>query len=154
MNTKYKIEADNLAKAIDIANEVIKTYNPEGWDNNIINFYIKNNLETRDNVLNPEPKFANLTSLKYAIESVFTSFQESSGKAYDIFWQKIKEAGLPYKRENKLAKILKRGKINNDLEYNFIVDVMIPYQQEGLIDKNDIIKLNEMIGKFENKSKK
>lgn len=70
-----------------------------------------------------------------------------------MFWGKIKEAKLPYKRENRLAKILKRKKIKDDMEYDFIIDVLVPYQQEGLINEDEVFLLNNLIGDFENKTK-
>jgi len=79
-------------------------------------------------------------------------FQEGSGNHVEAFWKEIKNAGLPFKRENKLVKILKRGKIKNALEYDFIIDVLVPYQQEGLLTQEEVVLLNQMIGEFENKN--
>jgi hypothetical protein len=154
MIENYKIEAENLAKAIDIAVEVISECPPMDWDELTNNSFLEVYLGTKKDILNPKPQYANLKSLKYSIDEIFTLFQESSGKTYDIFWKKIKEAGLPYKRENKLIKMLKRGQINNDIEYNFIIDAIVPYQQEGLINNEEVEKLNKMIGDFENKHRK
>ena len=68
-------------------------------------------------------------------------------------WKEIKAQNLPYKRENKLAKILKRKKINNIHEYDFVIDVIVPYQQEGLINEEEVVLLNKWLGDFENRKK-
>jgi hypothetical protein len=61
---------------------------------------------------------------------------------------------LPYKRENRMAKILKRKKIINDIEYDFVTDVIVPYQQEGMITEEEVISLNTYLGDYENRKKK
>ncbi|WP_218918533.1 hypothetical protein [Flectobacillus major] len=94
-----------------------------------------------------------MASLKYSIDEVFTYFQEGNGQTVEKFWEKIKEAGLPYKRENKLVKILKRKRIKDDIEYDFVIDVIVPYQEEGLISADEVALLNQWIGDFEEKNK-
>jgi len=71
----------------------------------------------------------------------------------DYFWQEIKLAGLDFKRENKLGKILKRKKINNRIEYDFIIDVFVPYQQEGLISGDEVELLNKLLADYEGSGK-
>lgn len=153
IDSKYTQSAENLSKAIDIAITVIQEYPPKKWDINAINHVVNIYLEFKDRAKNPEPQFQNLKSLKYAIEDVFTFFQEGSGDAVNAFWDKVKELDLPYKRENKLVKILKRKKINNKAEFDFIIDVRVPYQQEKLINIDDIDLLNKLISEFESAKK-
>ncbi|KQO25830.1 hypothetical protein ASF10_23645 [Flavobacterium sp. Leaf82] len=151
---KYQEESISLAKASDIAINMIKRFPPKGWDEKTISHVIANRLEIKKDVLNPEPQFRNLKSLKYNIEAVFTKFQEGHGILVEEFWKEIKAQNLPYKRENKMLKILKRKKINNIHEYDFVIDVMVPYEQEGLINHDEVILLNDLIAEFENKKKK
>jgi hypothetical protein len=153
-NDKYAQAADNLCKAIDVAVQVFEEFPPKELAEGQLKHIIDTYLEFRNNAKNPAPQYRNLKSLSYDIENVFIYFQEGSGKAVNVFWDKIKELNLPYKRENKLAKILKRKKIKNDIEYDFIIDVLVPYQQEKLIDENDVILLNQLIEEFENRTKK
>ena len=47
-----------------------------------------------------------------------------------------------------MAKILKRKKINNDIEYDFVTDVIVPYQQEGMITEEEVILLKYLFGEF------
>ena len=134
---KYLDGVVNLCKAIDIAIESFQKYPPKIWDDKTTNHFINLYKEWKEERLNAELKFRNISSLKYDYLNVFTIFQESAGDGVNYFWNKIKEHNLPYKRENKLGKILKRQKIKNDKEYDFLIDVMIPYKQEGIISDDE-----------------
>jgi len=158
---KYTEASQNLAKALDIAIAVLQKFPPKGWNEhyvtenkNEIDFTIDLYNEWKEMALNPKPQYRNLKSLKYKIENVFTYFHEASGTYVEEFWKEIKAHNLPFKRENKLAKILKRKKINNIHEYDFIIDVIVPYKQEGLINDEEVVLLNKWIGEFENRKKK
>jgi len=146
---KYSILAEQLAKAIDIANEAIQKFPPKGWNEGIIKHVTNMQNERKEDAL----KYKNMSSLKELIHMALTRFQEGGGADVEYFWSKIKEQNLPFNRENKMEKILKRKKINNIGEYDFVIDTMIPYKQEGFIDENDIVLLNMMIAKFEQKHK-
>ena len=147
---KYLIAIENLFKAIDIALDSFNKYPPIKLGEDFIDFY----KGLKNKILNHEKKFKNMTSHKYNIEAVFTYFQECSGSDVEEFWKQIKEAGLPYKRQNKLAKILKRRKINNDIEFDFVTDVIVPYRKDGLITEEESILLKQYLGDFEMKVKK
>lgn len=151
---KYSIEVNNLCKAIDIAINSFKKFPPKIWDEKTLNHFISCYEEWKRGRLNAEKKFRTLSSLKYEVEDVFTYFQESAGDEVNYFWKKIKEQDLPYKRENKMLKILKRKKINNDIEYDFVIDVIVPYRQEGMITDDEVGLLNNYIAAFENKKRK
>ncbi|MFH7018680.1 hypothetical protein [Flavobacterium sp. FlaQc-47] len=151
---KYQVESTNLSKAIDIAINILKKFPPKGWDEKTVLHVVTHSLEIKGNVLNPETQFRNLKSLKYSIEAVFTKFQEMHGVFVEEFWKEIKAQNLPYQRENKMLKILKRKKINNIHEYDFVIDVIVPYEQEGLINHDEVVLLNDLIAQFENRKKK
>lgn len=151
---KYKEASDNLGKAVDIAVNAFRRNRPKDFNELQTLDFVNSYLEWKDNALNAESKFRNLGSLKYLVEAVFTYFQEGHGKCVEEFWKEIKVQNLPYKRENKMVKILKRKKINNIHEYDFVIDVIVPYQQEGLITDEDVVLLNELIGQFEMRKKK
>ncbi len=150
----YKNHSEAFSQAIDIAISVLQKYPPKGWDEKAVSEVVAFNLEIKENVLNPEPQFRNLKSLKFSIEIVFTKFQEGHGIHVEEFWKEIKAQNLPYKRENKMLKILKRKKINNIHEYDFVIDVIVPYQQEGLINEEEVVLLNDLIAQFEMRKKK
>lgn len=151
MNDKYTEAALNLSKASEIAIESIKKFPPKKWDDWTFNHILSCYEERKNMINNPEPKFRKLRSLKYLEEDVFTRFQEGSGEDVEYFWKRLKEEELPYERENKMAKILNRKKINNDIEYDFVTDVIVPYQQEGLITEEEMILLGTYLSKFEEK---
>jgi hypothetical protein len=146
---KYLIAIGNLFKAIDLAIYSFNKFPPIQLGDDFVDFY----KGLKNKILNHEKKFKNMTSHKYNIEAVFTYFQECSGPDVEEFWKQIKEAGLPYKRENKMVKILKRKKIKNDIEYDFVTDVIVPYQQEGMITEEEEILLKKYLGDFEMKRK-
>ena len=152
-STIYKQSVESLSKAIDIAIDVVKIAPLKDFREQDRQQFISVYLEYQHKILNPLPQYANMTSLKYSINDIFTYFQECGGQTVEMFWQKIKEAELPYKRENKLAKILKRKWIKDDIEYDFVVDVIVPYQQEGLITEDESMLLKQLIGGFEMKNK-
>lgn len=151
---KFTEAAQNLSKAAEIAIESLKKFPPKEYDNDYYKYILKCCIERLFFINNPEPKYRNLRSLKYLEEEVFTRFQECSGENVQEFWRRIKEENLPFKRENKIAKILKRKKINNDIEYDFVTDVIVPYQQEGMISEEEVILLNIYLGNFENRKRK
>ena len=151
---KYEIACNNLYMVIDIAIQSIKKYPPKRWDIKTLNHILDVYNGFREIRMNAEPKFQTLSSLKYDYENVFTYFQESAGEDVEEFWKRIKESDLPFKRENKLGKILKRKKINNDIEFDFVTDVILPYLQDGLINEEESILLKQYIGDFEHKRKK
>ena len=145
----YKEEAAKLAKAIDIAIEAFENKCPadfeESHKKHVISFYH----EVKNTCLNPEPQFNNLTSLKYSIQDVFTYFQESAEPTVEYFWNRIKEENLDYKRENKLEKILNRGRIKDRVEYEHVTDLIVAAEQEGLTTKKETKKLSSMLGEYE-----
>jgi len=59
--------------------------------------------------------------------------------------------GLGYKRKNMMVKILRRSHIKDDIEYDFVKDVIMSYLDEGLITDMEFKKLNDMIFTFEQK---
>ena len=149
----YEDEAIKLSKAIDIAIEAFEKYPPEIWTKDILTHVINCYREWKDDALNPEPKFKKITSLKYIIESVFTYFEESNGKDVEYFWKQIKEQNLDYVREDKLWKIIKRGKIKNRIEFEYVTDLIVIAEQEKRITEDEARKLATMIGEFELRKK-
>ncbi|MNR22280.1 hypothetical protein D3C85_1392240 [compost metagenome] len=150
----YETEALKLSKAADIAIDAFKKFPPKDWNEETL-LHIQNcYLEWKDNALYPEPKYKKIASLKYVIERIFTIFNEGSGDFVEYFWKEIKKQNLDYVREDKLWKVLKRGKINNRIEYEYVIDIIVPAEQENRITNEEAKLLSQMIGLFENKKKK
>jgi hypothetical protein len=155
MTCKTNVEqAEKLIKAIDIAIEVIKTNPPNGFNEQHIEIVLQTYERVKNSLLNPDPKYLNLGSLKYKIQDVFTYFNEGTGETVNEFWRRIKESGLPYYRENKLEKILSKKKIKNLQEYDYVIDTMVPFKQEGAISETDFELLSQLIGEYETKKAK
>lgn len=154
MKRNYEDEAQHLIEAIDIAIEVFTTPPLTGQLPDHAPQMAAAYKGFRYELINAAPQYQNLASLKYSIEEVFTYFQEGSGPVVNFFWQQIKAANLPYTRKNKLEKILKRGKINNQIEYDYVVDTVVPLEQEGMITADEAALLKQYIGNFESRKKK
>ena len=154
MKRTYEQEANNLAKAIDIAIEAVKKIPPKDYSPEDVELFIKTYIGFKENALNPEPKFKTIASLKHDIQDTFIFFQEGSGKTVDFFWSEIKRLNLPYTRENKLKKILTKKRIKNHVEYDYVIDTIVPFEQEGFITKEDVTILNQLIAEFESKKGK
>jgi hypothetical protein len=150
----YDDEAIKLSKAVDIAIESFEKYPPEIWTKDTFAQVVKCYREFKENALNPEPRFRKIASLKYTIENVFTYFQESNGKDVEYFWRKIKEQELDYVREDRLWKIIKRGKIKTRIEFEYITDIIVGAEQERRITESEAEKLASMIGEFESRKSK
>lgn len=149
----YQEEANKLAAAIDIAIEAFTLVCPPNVEKSQQEHFISCYSEWKERCLNPDPRFKNLTSLQYSINDVFTYFQEGTGQTVEYFWKKIDEVKLDYKRENKLEKILKRGKIRGRIEYEYVTDMIVVAEQIGMTNKNETIILGDLLAQYESENK-
>ena len=147
----YESESQKLVKAIEIAVETFRDKCPENFTPEHQEHFIKTYLGWKESCLNPERKYRNLNSLKYDIEAVFTYFQEGAGPTVEYFWKRIKDENLDYTRENKLSKILDKGKIRTRIEFDYVIDMFVIAQKNGMITRDQAIKLSAMIENFEQK---
>ena len=145
----YDAEANKIARAIDIAIESIVTYPPLGFKETHIKHFLEVYRGWKVLALNPQPEFRKISSLKYLINNVMTFFQESSGDAVELFWKNIESEKLEIVREDKLRKILDRGKIRGRIEYEIAVDSIVAAEQIGRITREQASKLSELIGNYE-----
>jgi hypothetical protein len=151
IDNKYIQKANDLLKVSDIAIEVIKKFPPKDFNPNHIETFVNGYVEFKNRIENTEEQFKNLKSLSYVENDKFTYFQEGNGKAVNEFWIKIKEFNLPFKRINKLPKILKRKNIKNRIEYDYVKDVMIAFKQEKIITDDEVNLLEDLLKDFEEK---
>lgn len=150
----YEEEAIKLSKAIDIAIESFEKYPREIWTKKTQVHIIGCYREWKEMALNPKPEFRKIVSLNYIINDTFTIFHESDGKDVEYFWKQIKANNLDYVREDKLWKIIKRGKIKNRIEFEYVTDLIVVAEQENRITKSNAEKLAEMVGEFELSNRK
>lgn len=151
---QYEEEAQKLARAIDLAIEAFEKECPPDFQAQHQAHMISTYGEWKRQCLHPEAAFRNLASLKYLAESVFTYFQEASGNTVEYFWRRIQEEELDFRREDKLAAILHRGRIRNRLEYELVIDRM-PLSVEEESTVSDLTnKLNQMLAQYEKKPRR
>jgi hypothetical protein len=153
MKRDYETEALKLAKAIDVAIDAFGKYPPKDYTQVHLEHFVNVYLDIKDSVLHPDPKYKTIASLKHKIQDIFTYFQEGSGATVEYFWKELAKENLDYVRENKLQKILDRGKIRGRIEYEYVIDMLVVAQQEGLILNEEVDRLNYMIGQFEKRKK-
>ena len=151
MRLDYETEAIKLAKAIDIAIESFRKFPPKDWTYDHLDHFVKVYLEWKEDLWQCEKKFKKIASLKYVIADVFTYFQEAEGHTVEYFWEQIEKSNLGYIREDKLRKMLDRGKINGDIEYGIVVDSIVAAEQVNRITQTEVLKLNEMLAAYESK---
>jgi hypothetical protein len=145
----YNTQAKILIDVIDIA----MIHNPpKVFEETHIKQFVNTYLDYKNKVINPESQFHNLTSLKLIKSDILTYFQESSGKAVDVFWKEINEKKLGIIRENRFEKLIKRGKIRNHIEYDMVIDLYNAYIETNMLSIMEIDKINDLISNFENKS--
>jgi hypothetical protein len=154
MKANYDIEANKLSKAIDIAIDAYSKFPPKDFTQANIDHVVNLHHEWKDSVLNPEPQFRKIASLKYQIENVFTFFQEATGEAVEYFWRQLSNENLGYVRVDRLRKIIDRGKIKRRIEYEFVTDQIVVAEQCGRITREESNKLSNMLGEYERSNKK
>lgn len=149
----YYAHATPLSEAINIALDALQRFVPPGFTHEHLAHVVSVHREWKEQVLHPTPAYRNKRSLQYLQANVLTYFLEATGPTVDYFWQQVQQQRLPYQRVNRLSNILKRNKINSRIEYDLVVDVLVPYQQEGLFTADEIVLLTQMIGEFENRKR-
>ena len=145
----YAAHATPLSEAIDLAVDALQRFVPPGFTHEQLAHMVGVYRAWKEQVLHPAPAYRNKRNLQYRQADVLTYFLEATGPTVDYFWQQVQQQGLPYQRVNRLGTILKRNKINSRMEYDLVVDVLVPYQQEGLLTTEEVAELTRMIGEFE-----
>jgi len=154
MKKDYNSSAQQLVDIIDIALDCFQSFPPENFNITHVNQFVKTYIDYKEKVINPEPKFRNIKSLNYLVNDTLIYFQESTGRTVEEFWKKIQSNQIDIKRENKFEKILKRGKIKNNIEYDTIIDLYNHYLESKIPSKEEINRVNDMITQFENRRSK
>jgi hypothetical protein len=144
---KYEEQADKLAKAVDIAEQIIKQ--SADFKADFAKPMLDFGTQIKDKALNPEPQFKKLVSLKYLESDFFTFWNESTGSDVDKFWDRVFKSKLGYVRKDAIQDVLKRKKIKNIHEFDFITDNIVVYEQTGRLNQEQVIELNKYIGEFE-----
>ncbi len=105
--------------------------------------------EEKSDLKNLPKKYQTVATLRQLESDLLAFFNESDYVETEPFWKDVASLGLPFRRNDVVGKVLKRGKIRTRAEYDTVIDLIVPYSQEGKITAEDATRLNEMIGKFE-----
>lgn len=148
-NLTYQRDRTNLLKAIDIALYCFKVkpmpdlIGPGSGD------FTDSYLYFKELLLKTNPLKGNKRNLRYHEESIFTFFNEGTGPTVELFWSEVKRANLPFERKNLLPRIIKRKRIKDEAEYNYVKDALVPMFQEGNITQAEFDLLSLYIDQFE-----
>jgi len=153
-NSTYTERAVKLLAIIDIGISAIERFPPPGFDDNQVKIFTDSYRLYRSKIENPEKTFMTIKSLKISEDRVLIYFMEAHGEAVDYFWNEVKAQNVGFNRINKLRKVLKKKRLKSEIDYNFIIDVIGPYQEEGLINGDEIQKLNNLLVEFEKRANK
>ena len=143
----YDEKARQLAAAIDIAVEIYGQFvllSPE-QTKHVIDVY----LTWKVMALNPNPGFKKIASLKYLESDCLTYWNESAGPHVELFWERIANEKLGFKRKDVLKDVLKRNRIKNIFEFDSITDSLVISRQTGKIDEAEFLTLSQLLGDFE-----
>lgn len=143
---QYKL---HLIKLASIAIEAFKVQPPVDFRDEDIAHCIGFYYSCIDGIKHREPQYDSIASLKYDETDILTFFNESTDGICNHFWNEVMRNGLPFKRKNMLKNILRRKRIKDDIEFQFVIDVILPYQQQNIIDMKDVKLLNHYIQEFE-----
>jgi len=88
-------------------------------------------------------------ALNYFENDFFTYYNEGSGEDVEMFWKAIKEEGLPFERKDIIGKILKKKKLSKHEDYEYIMDVIQSFYEEGKLTDEDVAKLNKFVSDYE-----
>lgn len=142
----YKEIADRLVKVIDIASEVINTeYFPE----ELVDPMLTYGFNCKRHAQEVDPQIKALASIKSLENDFLTYWNEAKGEHIEIFWQMIYQNGLDVERKDVIRKVLKRGRIQSNREFNDIKDLLVAAEQIGRINREQALKLGELLEEFE-----
>lgn len=148
-STKYIAGATALARAIEIGMPLYENSGVEERPGDTL----KMMMSWRDMALKPRPAFANLKSLAYLESAYFTYWNEAPFEAHvKVFWERVANEGLPFKRKDVVRELLERGRIRSDLEYEYANDLIPGQRQLGMLTDDEEIRIAEMIEAYGNRA--
>lgn len=154
MNSKrqsYQERAEMLAKAVDIAESVIKESSTLSED--VKSHMLQWEQQVKQMALNPKKQFKRVASIKYLENDFLTYWNEATGPDVEEFWSMVARSGIVYKRKDVLGAILKRGKIKDIHEYEYLTDSLVVEQQTGRINRDQANELSRFLEEFERRNK-
>src|SRR5829696_5669155 len=123
----YQERADRLAKTINIAETILKSSDSHSDD--MRSHMLQWGQQIRDMALNPEPQFKRVASIKYLENDFLTYWNEASGPDVERFWLTVGNSSIDFERKDILKAILKRRRIKDIHEYDYVVDSIVVAEQ-------------------------
>jgi len=145
----YQERAEKLEKAIDIAQNIVSQ--SLEMEISLKKAMLSFGNTTKNDALNPEPKFRKIASIKYLENDFLTYWNEAKGNDIENFWKEIYNKEIDFERKDTIKLVLKRNKIKNRNEYNTIIDTIVVAEQIGRITTEQKETLSKLIGQFENR---
>ena len=147
-SAKYLARAQAFAAAVDLAVQIRSM--PQWEDRALVEHYVW--LKARAVPPYADPACANLRGLAQLEDIFFTEWNEGSGEEVERFWQLVAERGLPFQRRDIVREVLERGRINSEMEYQTVTDVIVIQEQLGRITPAEADKLGRILGQFEQRA--
>jgi len=148
----YDERALRFASVVDIAEEIIK--NSAKLTDYDKNQYLKFGQLAKGLALNPKKGFKRIASLKYLENDFFIHWNEIENPEGHTFWTQLYKKELYRERRDIIEKVLKRNKIINIAEFDFINDTIVVAEQTGHVTSSQSEQLNRLLGDFEFKQTK
>jgi len=146
----YQQRAEHFAKVCDIAVEVLSEADIADDEKTRM---IKISHSDKQMALFPQSMYKRIDSLKCIESENLWYWNEHHGLHIDKFWQKIKDAGLDYYRKDIFQIVLKRSRISNRTEYDYVIDEILVAEQLGRITPDEAKRLNSYLLNYENSRK-
>ena len=145
----YETRSSLFAKACDIGYQILAHAEiPEDEKQRELKII----LSDKNLALNPLPQFKKIQSLKYIEAEHFWYWNEKTGPHIKKYWEAISEAGLPYKRKDIIASVLKSNRIKDTHEFDFLKDELFVAEQTGRVTTSEAERIKELIVQFEFKN--
>lgn len=111
-------------------------------------------LSDKHSALNPPPQFKRIDSLKCLEAEHFWYWNEKTGPHIREYWKAIANAGLPFKGKDIIAMVLKRGRVKDIHEFDFLKDELFAAEQIGRISNPEAEIIKAAMVKFECRKKR
>jgi hypothetical protein len=147
----YEQRAEQFAKICDIGIQVLTEAEISADEKKRMISMCNSDKEM---ALHPLPIYKRIGSLKCIEAEHFWYWNEHNGRHINEFWLKVKEAGLDYERKDIFKRLLKRGRISNMQEYDYVIDEILVGEQTGRISIDEAKKLNNYLSNYEKTRKK
>lgn len=143
----YEERAELFAQAADIVQRVVA--NSTQFPDSTKTAIEQGAAELKRMALEPQPQFRRIASLRYLEEALLTVWNETTGPDTDLVWAEMRKLELPYERKDVLAVVLKRKRIKDEHEFDYVTDNIVIAIQEGRITKEQAVELDAMLMKFQ-----